>query len=285
MPRLVLAAIAATCLLCGLAPGTARAWDREADRAVAQLAYERLIPAARAKLDALFGDGVTVEGCRVRGLDDSADFVDCLHGGKADFMRALPYDLIPLCGPPAVAAGCPGGVCASEALKHFVAELANPATPRLDKVLALEAVAYLMAELHQPLHDVDNGDRSGDRVRVILPGALKARMSLYSIWDNDLVASAIGGSAETGLPYLRPLADANADAWSRGDIDAWVVEGHDVARQVAYGRLPQPPACGKLPDQPEGLGPDYFAAAVPAVRDQLAKAAVRLAAVLNASLT
>ena len=284
MPRLVLVVVAVLCLLASFAPGTARAWDPEADRAVARLAYERLAPGPRARVDMLFGGGVTVEGCRVRGLEDSAAFVDCLHGGKADFMRALPYDLIPLCGPPSLARGCPGGVCASEALKHFIAELASPVTPRLDRVLALEATAYLMAELHQPLHDADNGDRSGDRVRVILPGALKAKASLYSIWDNDLVASAIGGSAETGLPYLRPLADAHADAWVQGDVDAWVVEGHDVALHTVYGRLPQPPACGKPPDRPEGLGPDYFAAATPVVREQLAKAGVRLAAVLNASL-
>ena len=226
-----------------------------------------------------------VSGCPVRTLDDSARLAECLHGQKADFMHDVSYEPIPLCGPTPKARWCPDGRCASEAMKRDIAELKDPATPRLEKVRALEAVAYIMAELHQPLHDADNGDRSGDRVRVILPGALKTRASLYSIWDNDLVAQAIGGTAETGLPYVRALAEAHGDAWAKGDIDDWVVEAHDVALHTVYGKLPSPPACAKLPDKPEGLGPDYFAVAIPAVREQLAKAGVRLAAVLNASLS
>ena len=284
MLRLSVLALAAGLILAALGPGRARAWDPEADRVVAQLAYERLTPQVRGRLDALLSGGVVISGCRVDQLDQSARLADCLHGQKADFMRDVSYEPIPLCGPTPKARWCPDGRCASEAMKRFIAELKDPATPRVEKVRALEATAYIMAELHQPLHDADNGDRDGDRVRVILPGALKARASLYSIWDNDLVAQAIG-TAETGLPYVRALADANADAWSKGDIDDWVVESHDVALHTVYGKLPSPPACNKLPDRPEGLGPDYFAVAVPAVRAQLARAGVRLAAVLNASLS
>ena len=281
-------------LLMGLSPSRAWAWDPEADRVVAQLAYERLTATARGKVDQLLAGGPSISGCQVDALDDSAAFTACLHGQKAaftaclhgqkaDFMREVVYNASPLCGPPPPSR-CADGRCATAALARFIAELKDPATPRFEKVRALEATAYLMAELHQPLHAADNGDRSGDRVRVILPGALKARASLYSIWDNDLVADAVS-TAETGLPYVRALADANADAWARGDIDDWLRETHDIALHVTYGRLPDPPACNKIPDRPEGLGPAYFAAAVPAVREQLAKAGVRLAAVLNASLT
>ena len=284
MLRTPLFALVAGLLLLALAPVRARAWDPEADRVVAQLAYERLTPATRAKVDALLAGGPEVSGCQASTLDDSARFTDCLHGQKADFMRDLPYDAIPLCGAVPKTRWCPDGRCASEALKRFIAELKDPTVPRLEKVRALEAVAYLVAELHQPLHAADNGDHSGDRVRVVLPGALKAKATLYSVWDNDLVASAIG-TAETGLPYVRVLANANGDAWAKGDVDDWVSETHDVALHVTYGRLPQPPACNKLPDRPETLGPDYFAAAVTAVRAQLAKAGVRLATVLNASLS
>ena len=270
-------------LLMGLSPSRAWAWDPEADRVVAQLAYERLTAAARARVDQLLAGGPSISGCQVDALDDSAGLVACLHGQKADFMREVVYNASPLCGPPPPSR-CADGRCATGALARFIAELKDPNTPRLEKVRALEAVAYLMAELHQPLHAADNGDRSGDRVRVVLPGALKARASLYSVWDNDLVADAVS-TAETGLPYVRALADAHADAWSRGDIDDWLRETHDVALHVTYGALADPPACNKIPDRPEALGPAYFATAVPAVREQLAKAGVRLAAVLNASLS
>ncbi|WP_174301598.1 S1/P1 nuclease [Caulobacter sp. S45] len=278
----LLALVAAVLLLC-LSPVRARAWDPEADRVVAQLALERLTPSTRAQVSALLGSGVGVAGCPVMGLDDSARLVSCLHDQRADFMRDLPYPAVPLCGAVPPARWCPNGRCASQTLKRFIGELKDPATPQPEKVLALEAVAYLIAELHQPLHAADNADRSGERVRVTLPGALKVKANLYTVWNDDLVASAIG-TAETGLPYVRALADAHGADWSRGDVDDWVAETHDVALHTAYGRLPDPPACNKTPGHPERLTADYFAVAVPAVRIQLAKAGVRLASVLNATL-
>ena len=284
MLRLPVLATVAGLLLLAILPARAFAWDPEADRAVAQLAYERLTPQARSRVDGLLNSRPAVSGCQVRALDDSAEFATCLHGQKADFMRDVAYDSLPLCGPPPPGR-CADGRCASAVLGHAIAELKDPATPRLEQVRALMATAYLIAEIHQPLHAADNGDRNGERVRVILPGALKAKANLYTVWDNDLVASAIGGTAETGLPYMRPLADAQGDAWSRGDVPDWLVESHDVALHVAYGRLPEPPACNKTPDRPEQLGPAYFSVATSAVREQLAKAAVRLAAVLNAAFS
>lgn len=268
-------------LLGALHPASARAWDVEGDRVVAQLAYERLTPQARSRVDQLLGGGVQVSGCEAHRLDDAADFVSCLRDGRTALLRNIPYDAIRLCGPSPPDQWCRDGRCASAALKRFIAQLKDPSTSPTDRAVALEATAYLMAELHQPLHAADNGDRSGDRIRVVLPGAIKARETLYSVWNDDLVASAIG-TAEAGLPYVRALADAKGDAWARGDVDDWVRETHDVALHDVYGGLPSPPACNRLPDKPELLGADYFAKAVPVARAQLAKAGVRLAAVLNA---
>jgi hypothetical protein len=284
MLRLPVLAIIVSSLLVALSPTRALAWDPEGDRVVALLAYERLIPAVRAKVDGLLSNGATVSGCSADHLDDAVSFASCLKGQRADVMRDVVYDALPLCGP-APPQRCADGRCASAVLARYIGELKDQATSQPERVRALMAVTYLMAEIHQPLHDADNGDRSGDRVRVVLPGAMKARTTLYTVWDNDLVASAIGGLAETGLPYVRALADARGDGWSRGGIADWVADGHDVALHIAYGKLPNPPACNKLPDKFEGLGPDYFSAATPAVREQLAKAGVRLAAVLNAALS
>ena len=83
---------------------------------------------------------------------------------------------------------------------------------------------------------------------------------------------------------LRRWADTHGADWAKGDVDGWLQETHDVALHTAYGRLPDPPACNKTPGKPEALTADYFAVAVPAARTQLAKAGVRLAAVLNATL-
>jgi len=68
-----------------------------------------------------------------------------------------------------------------------------------------------------------------------------------------------------------------------GDVDAWAAETQGVARQI-YARLPEPPECGKRPRNPEVLDRGYVSAAVPQAREQLAKAGIRLATLLNATL-
>jgi len=270
-------------------PARARAWDQEADKLVARLAYERLDPPAKAKVDALLGAGtggfkVAKTPCEAASLADGASLAVCLKDRRgADFMHNVVYDPLPICAVPPTKPPCADGRCASTALKLNIAVLKDPAAPSDAKALALMATAYLVSELHQPLHTADNNDRSGDRVRVTLPGTGNRKVSLYSVWDEDMPVSAIG-DAETGLPYVRALAAVHGTEWAKGDVDSWVAETHQLAVSVVYGRLPKPPACRRLPDDVEALDRGYFGAALPLVRQQLAKAGVRLAAVLNAAL-
>jgi hypothetical protein len=165
-------------------------------------------------------------------------------------------------------------------LRKYMAVLKDPAAANDARAYALMAVTYLLSELHQPLHVADNNDRNGDRLKVLLPGS-KRPASLYGIWDADMAIQAIG-TAEDGLPYARALAKLHGAEWAKGDLASWLAETHVLAVTVAYGRLPQKPPCRRLPDQPEVLTRDYFDVASPLVREQLVKAAVRLAAVLNA---
>ena len=116
-----------------------------------------------------------------------------------------------------------------------------------------------------------------------LPGSSDKRLTLYSVWDEDLVAEAVGDE-QGGLPYLRTLADAQADAWSKGDLNAWLADTGQVAAADVYGRLPAPPGCGKPPEKTELLDRAYIDFAARVVRAQLAKAGVRLAVLLNACL-
>lgn len=268
-------------------PARARAWDPEADRVVARLAYERLDASAKAKVDALLGPGFKVANtpCEATSLADAPEMVACLKDRRGvDFMRGVIYDPLPVCAPPPRAKPpCADGHCASTLLKQEIATLRAPAAAPEDKAMALLAVTYLVSELHQPLHTADNNDRNGNRIRVTTPGNARG-VSLYGVWDEDLVANAIG-DADDGLPYVRALAAVHGAEWAQGNVDSWLAETHQFAVSVVYGRLPIPPACNKLPDQPEPLRPNYFAAAAPLVRVQLAKAGVRLAAVLNAALS
>jgi hypothetical protein len=250
MSRLFALACAGLFFICvALAPRSARAWDPEADRAVALEAYDLLKPSVRAKVDAILAQAgpIGAPKCQVQTLASAVSLVECLHGGRNDFMRGVMYDPIPLCSSPDASPPCAKGQCASQLLKREIDALKvdarAPGADDADTALALEAVVYLMSELHQPLHAATNDDRSGDRVRTTLPGSGGKPLSLYSVWDEDLVALAVG-DAETGLPYLQALVAHHGDDWAKGGVDDWVADSHRVAVNSVYSKLPNPPTCG-----------------------------------------
>ncbi len=252
-------------------------------------AHGLLKPNVRAKVDAILAQAgpIGAPKCQVQTLASAVSLVECLHGSRSDFMRGVMYDPIPLCSSPDAAPPCAKGQCASQQLKREIDALTvdarAPGADDADTALALEAVVYLMSELHQPLHAATNDDRSGERVRTTLPGSGGKPLSLYSVWDEDLVALAVG-DAETGLPYLQALVARHGDEWAKGGVDDWVADSHRVAVNSVYSKLPNPPTCGAAPKDVEALDPLYVQSSALVVQSQLAKAAVRLAKVLNMAL-
>jgi hypothetical protein len=289
MLKFLILTVVAIIGLSSLSPSQARAWDPEADRLVADLAYARLTPPVKARVDQIIAQAGPIgdSGCRIRALADASRLADCLHGRRGDFMKGVRYDAIAICGDQADTRPCPNGQCASEVLRRAIASLkaanADPNATSAGRATLLATVAYLMAETHEPLHAADNGDTTATRVRVSLPGAPKARLNLYGVWDEDFVAGAVG-SEETGLPYLKPLAAVRGSDWAQGDLDSWLTDTHAVAVNDVYKRLPDAAPCGHAPSKPELLDHGYVEMATQSVRLQLAKAGVRLAVVLNMAL-
>jgi hypothetical protein len=264
--------------------GPAAAWGELGHRVVAELAYDRLTPAARAQVDALLREA-PVSGepsCPVTSFADAAVFADCVDGlRRYNDLRRLHFEAAPFCGAPDKKDYCKDGECAGEAVKRAAAVLADPAQPAAARLMALQQVAHFMGDLHAPLNMIDNRDDRGEDIRVVLPGSSDRRLNLRQFWNEIVVAPALGGE-EVGVRYLDPLARSGR-GWDSGDVDAWVRETQELARRI-YARLPEPPQCGRKPRNPEVLDRGYVLAAVPVVREQLAKAAVRLATVLNAAL-
>lgn len=127
----------------------------------------------------------------------------------------------------------------------------------------------------------DNADRGGNEVQASLPDGRTA--NLHHIWDTDLVVAALGSDETQAEATLRPLVTANAASWTTGDVNAWAAETHLIGVSVAYGKLPASPFCGRAaPFEP--LDQAYVDAAIPVVREQLGRAAVRLATLVNAAL-
>jgi len=284
MLKRIWAACAAVAGILAMA-GPAAAWSEPAHRTIADIAYARLTPETRAAVDGLLTTpGLSAEpGCPSATLAEAAVFVNCIDGiRRYNNLRRLHYEEQPLCGAPNKASYCRNGECVSEAVKRAAAQLADPLALPADKLFALQQLAHFMGDLHQPFDMVDNRDSRGADIRVSLPGSADRRLNLHGVWDLTLPALAVG-SGELGARFIDPLAENNETAWGRGTVDEWAAETHLLARAL-YGRLPEPPECGRRPRNTQVLDRAYILSGTNTVREQLAKAGLRLAAVLNASL-
>jgi len=277
---------ACAALLAGLAlAGPAAAWSEAAHRTIADVASARLTPEARRAVDRLLADRALLAetGCPSATLADAAVFVDCIDGiRRFNNLRRLHYEEAPLCGVPDKANFCKNGECASEAVKRAAAVLSDPLALPADKLFALQQLAHFIGDIHQPLDMVDNRDDRGADIRVSLPGSSDRRLNLNGVWAETLPALAVG-SGELGARFIEPLAANNEAAWGRGSVDEWATETRLLARAV-YERLPERPECGRRPRNVEVLDRSYVLSGVNTVREQLAKAGLRLATVLNATL-
>ncbi|BBK37670.1 endonuclease [Allostella sp. ATCC 35155] len=174
---------------------------------------------------------------------------------------------------------CPDGRCSVAALDRFVGILKDRQSLPAARAEALKWVIHIVADMHQPLHAGDAQDRGGNDVKLVLAGR---PTNLHAVWDVDVVAPLM---REPGAPLvdrlLQSLTPIEEQAWQQGGSERWTAEAHAIARDVVY------PAVGNLrggTQQPIVLPPTYPADQAPVVRQQLLRAGVRLATVLNAVL-
>lgn len=120
------------------------------------------------------------------------------------------------------------------------------------------------------------------------------------MWDPAIIEQWADGHTPQQLANeLENKFKAQIPAWESQpiNVDAWAWESHEVAERVVYGDLPTELAVEKpvqvrtcadndhistrMLKLNEQIGANYDAEAGPVIQEQLAKAGVRLAAVLN----
>jgi len=79
---------------------------------------------------------------------------------------------------------CPNSDCVIAKTEEFLAVLKDPNAEKNAKVQALRFVIHFVGDLHQPLHDEDNGDKGGNTRQVIFEGHPD---NLHWVWDTGLL--------------------------------------------------------------------------------------------------
>jgi hypothetical protein len=185
--------------------------------------------------------------------------------------------------------------CIVDKIEQFAKELREPGTSEPERLMALQFLLNLVGDIHDPLFAMERNDQSGRCVAVLPPGSkTPVRLSVY--WEDDLVAGAEGKNPDKAAEQIAARITAvDIRKWSGGTPEEWARESYELAKSVVYGfpaeaggqftfpvRKGEADACGPVPLH--RLDARYRDRAVAAVKEQLAKAGVRLAALLRDSL-
>lgn len=278
--RLCSAALLAAAWLSGPAP--ADAWSGDGHRIVARIAEDRLSPsAAREAARLLAGEPLSEAALWAdRARDEPAwewtwrlHFVNVPDGAK----RLEPDRDCPPVGCPGAPASGPPRCCVVGAIEHYLEVLADPASGDAPRATALRFLLHFVGDLHQPLHVSRASDRGGNEIDAELFGE---PMDLHEVWDRAILDRSPGSFwgwrswRSTARRLTAGIEAGQADRWRRGDPWLWAQESLTLALEVAYPAGPPP----------YRLGEPYLETALPVVQQQLRKAGVRLAQLLEAAL-
>ncbi len=277
-------------LLCACACAKAYGWGEVGHRAIARIAEASLTPAAHRAIDQLLAaeSRYGVPGCPVATLGDAAVWADCLRKRHDEWATtfAWHYDDNPICDAAPRERYCPDGQCLSVQTRRLVQVLSDQTAGTRERLQALKFVTHLVGDAHQPLHAANNQDRGGNDQPLRLPSSHAGRTNLHRLWDTDLVERLLGNPlSESAFAALAGgITDQQGRDWGRGDIEQWIAESHQLAITRVYAPLPAPPVCHGPPSGLQTIGESYVMATADTVRDQLRRAGIRLALVLNSAL-
>jgi S1/P1 Nuclease len=188
----------------------------------------------------------------------------------------------------------PQDSCIVDKIEQFAKELREPGTSGTERLMALQFLLNLVGDIHDPLLAIERNDQSGRCVAVLPPGsATPVRLSAY--WEDNLVTERLGKNPAKAAEQLAAgLTAVEIRKWSGGTPEEWARESHELAKSLVYG-LPAEPSkfsfptrkgeadpCGPVPLYRLDAG--YRDRASAAVKEQLAKAGVRLAFLLRENL-
>ena len=275
------------------------AWGDAGHKVIGVIAYSRLTPIVKRKVDTLLAadkDDLTAEDFvsrtiwadKYRESDRQttkiryeatrkwhfAD-IDIKTGdidGACEHHPKLPR------GTPASAG--PANNCVIDKIEQFIVELRNPFIAKSEKILALKFLLHLIGDLHQPLHAADNKDRGGNDVAVLLAEDIPST-NLHFYWDNYIVERLGSDPWSIGAALSRKISTGTADAWSKGTPITWAKDSFRRAKTVVYNFAGLQEFADDRGAKGVRLDDAYENSALIAARQQLSKAGVRLAAVLN----
>jgi hypothetical protein len=265
-------------LLAGLAAARAHAWGAQGHRLVALIATERLTPVARQNVVWLLGPQTLADvsswADRYREDNNQTFYWHFLNIPP----EATSYDRDRDCPrQPGVTAGSREDRwrdCAVDRILYNKERVADRTLDRADRAVALKFLVHFVGDLHQPFHALGVG-RGGNDVLVSIFGEESCGSlpcNMHMVWDGSLIAHR-NLDDEKFMTALRDQIEKNR--WASRPVGTpadWAMQSHDLGNAALL--------------KPHGNADEaYYRTQIPNVEQRLALGGLRLAAVLNETLT
>jgi hypothetical protein len=248
------------------------AWGDEGHKIACEIAMRLVQPNTRAEIQKLISNDD-----RFASFSDACTWPDHPRQRASEHFLNLPRDSAGLSSET-----CPGAsACVVTAIKKDFDVLSSNNVSQTQKLASLKFLGHWVGDIHQPLHVSFEDDRGGNSI----PVSGLCGPNLHSAWDTCLVLKAVGedvGEATTEL--MNTITPAKIESWTRSEPMDWANESFTIAEQAQTKYcIRQGASC----DHPSGkvtVDAVYVAANTPIVKEQLQKAGVRLAHLLDAAL-
>lgn len=252
---------------------SASAWGDTGHRVVCEIAFRLAAPKTQAEIRRLIQTDSTFDSFR-----DSCIWPD--HPRK----RA-PEHFINLLrsangiGPKEI---CPtASTCTLSAIDADMAVLSSRSSSDGDKLAALKFLGHWVGDLHQPLHVAFQDDLGGNKIQV----SGECPRNLHSAWDTCLLQIAIGPDVDAAVSSLmNSLTTEMKKDWVTTKPRDWANETFAISRAPTTKYCVQNASSCDLPSVIVGIDATYIQINAPILRQQLQKAGVRLAHLLDTAL-
>lgn len=254
-------------------PIPAYAWGDMGHKVVCEIALATIAPSTRTEVERL----IRLDGA-FASFADACTWPDHPRKRAAEHFVNLPRD--------AMALQAPCGdeqACVVSAISKDFAVLSSKASLDGEKATSLKYLGHWVGDIHQPLHVSFKDDRGGNEIKT--SGVCGSR-NLHSVWDTCLVESVVGlePPATVAAKLLKAVSAAQAEAWMQTEPSDWANESFAITEsmQTEYCRM-DGGVCN-APSNKLNIDSGYIRANVPIVREQLLKAGLRLARLLDQAI-
>ena len=249
------------------------AWGDEGHKVICEIAFRLAKPDTRAEIQRLMKTDPEFQS-----FSDSCIWPDHPRKRAAEHFVNLTRNARGL----SANVACPRAQeCVLSAIQVELAYLHSSSVEDEAKLAALKFLGHWVGDVHQPLHVSFEDDRGGNNISV----TGECRFNLHAAWDTCLVLKAVGDDVDqAATELLKTITPARIDGWTHSKPMDWANESFAIAEQARTEYCIRQGASCNHPAGRVNIDAAYVAVNTPVVREQLQKAGIRLAHLLDAAL-